>query len=360
MAVLLKNCVRAIEQGNGKVLDDWRVRYDQPESERFEDYMSLQEKIKSQCVDTENVVDFYFDDDLNFHYIDASGTQKKGELTWWAFTQIAGRCGVPVDYINKCLASRRKDLAVVNLNEWAESVDKEMVIRRYINPTNQLDIVRGCVSDRFQRELSTSTVLDTLNNKIDFSDYKIRASQLDIERCSLRLTRPQELKVGREGFVDVGDKLFGGFIISDSEVGKSSCSLSVFVWRLACRNGLILPINSMIYKKRHYGGMVRSFDTLNEIVSNIDTNFEGVEEMLCKTIENKLSDEDAKLWLLGFERDFDLSKKKVERLQGVVSSYSQMPNRWRIINAVTDFAHGEDLDTRTRMESYASRLLVGA
>lgn len=66
--------------------------------------------------------------------------------------------------------------------------------------------------------------------------------------------------------VDVGDALLAGMVISNSEVGLGALKVEPLVFRLCCKNGLI--VKDMAQKRYHVGKQVEGEDAAYEIYSD--------------------------------------------------------------------------------------------
>lgn len=140
-----------------------------------------------------------------------------------AQTQVALRLGIPMQYLKKCPESVQS----YNLNHWIKEERNENMFIRF----NGND-VRAIFTPRYQ-PVDNKDVL----KKLEMMDYDPETEvQCHLDDEFMGLSIPDERKLfelpGR-------DRMMPGISISNSEVGLSSLSISAFVLRLVCSNGLI-------------------------------------------------------------------------------------------------------------------------
>ena len=135
---------------------------------------------------------------------------------------IASRLGIPIQYLRRC----PPEIQRYNINYWIrEEKNEELFFRFDKNEVRAIFTPRYIPTDNLE-------VLERLRS-LDYSlDRKVQSS-LDDEFMLVSI--PDE----RETFKVNGDKMTPGISVSNSEVGLASLSITSFVLRLVCTNGMI-------------------------------------------------------------------------------------------------------------------------
>ena len=135
---------------------------------------------------------------------------------------IAWRLGIPFTYLAKC----PPEIQALNMNHWLQHEKNDQLFMRFdgaavravftpkYKPINQLDLVMELYAMGYRPETQVQCHLD---------DAFMSLSIMDGERT----------------FDVNGDRFRPGVSISNSEVGLSSLSISAFILRLVCTNGMV-------------------------------------------------------------------------------------------------------------------------
>lgn len=135
---------------------------------------------------------------------------------------IAWRLGIPYNYLAKCPV----ELQAEQMNFWIKGEKREQLFVRFDGgDVRALFTPRYIPVDNFQ-------VLERLDAMGYGPDTKVQCS-LDGEFMLLSIPD------GRRQFKINGDKMTPGISISNSEVGLASLSVSAFLLRLVCTNGMV-------------------------------------------------------------------------------------------------------------------------
>ena len=139
--------------------------------------------------------------------------------------EISARLGIPYNYLKKC----PQDIQSDNLNYWIKHEKNEELFFRF-DGENKSD-VRAIFTTKYVPVDNFEALykLDQLGYK---PETKVQCS-LDPEFMSLSIPD------GNRSFDINGDKYTPGISISNSEVGLASLSISAYILRLICTNGLI-------------------------------------------------------------------------------------------------------------------------
>lgn len=165
--------------------------------------------------------------------------QTQYDITEIAHGQIAGALGIPVKYYNR-MRDESPALLQTNVNHWFTN-----------KPTNRLvrtlgTRARAFLSDRYRR-LDNEDLAGALLPILD------GMPGLKIESCEVTESRFYVKAVTQklEGEISKGDVVYGGVVLSNSEVGQGSLRIEPMIYRLVCLNGLIMPDYGL--RKFHIG-----------------------------------------------------------------------------------------------------------
>ena len=136
---------------------------------------------------------------------------------------IAYRLGIPIHYLRKCTPSIQQ----MNLNYWIKHEKNEKLFFRFDG-----DEVRAIFTPRYI-PTDNLEVLDRLMGLGFKPETKVQMLSLDDEFMLVSI--PDE----KETFKINGDRMTPGISVSNSEVGLAALSISSFVLRLVCTNGMI-------------------------------------------------------------------------------------------------------------------------
>lgn len=171
-----------------------------------------------------------------------------------AHKQIATRLQIPWGYYERMRQSEGR-LLDYNINHWLYNNPEQRMLR--VLDGN----LRAFVSSRYRR-LDNLELLDHTLPVI----AKMKGAQ--IMSCDVTETH-MYLKVVNKSMksqIDVGDIVYAGFVVSNSEVSCGSCKLENLIWRKVCSNGLISPDFS--HKKYHIGKQTEATDSAYELYSD--------------------------------------------------------------------------------------------
>ncbi|WP_432718904.1 DUF932 domain-containing protein [Pectinatus frisingensis] len=171
-----------------------------------------------------------------------------------AHSQIASRLQIPFKYYNR-MRKENPTLLDININNWFKKAPEKRMIRTLDNR------VRAFLSDRYRRldnlELAT-TVLPIIQQ---MKGAQIISCEVTDTNMYLKVIN-KRLKAE----VAVNDVVQAGFCISNSEVGLGSLKVEPLIYRLVCKNGLI--VKDYTQKKYHVGRQIETDDPAYEIYSD--------------------------------------------------------------------------------------------
>lgn len=176
-------------------------------------------------------------------------------ITDYAHGQIASRLDIPKGYYDR-MKSESPELLLDNVNHWLKKSNDRRMVRTLDGSA------RAFLSNRF-RTLDNIDLAEAVLPKIQESGASIESCDITDKKMYLKTIFPKF-----EGNIEVGDPVQFGLSISNSEVGAGSVKIEPLIYRLVCRNGMIVADSSV--KKYH---ITKAWEELGEILRNqtIDT-----------------------------------------------------------------------------------------
>ena len=135
---------------------------------------------------------------------------------------IAWRLGIPYNYLARCPV----ELQAEQMNHWIRHERRKQLFVRFDGQE-----IREVFTPRY-KPVDNFEVIARLDEMGYTPDIKVQCS-LDGEFMLLSIPD------GRRQFKINGDKMTPGISISNSEVGLASLSVSAFILRLVCTNGMV-------------------------------------------------------------------------------------------------------------------------
>lgn len=277
-----------------------------------------------------------------------------------AHNQIAGRTNIPVKYYDRMYASAPALLAT-NVNHWfRENPEKRMLRTLHGNG-------RAFLSNRYQRIDNDAVGEVAFQVLSDLHGVQIVSADVTDRKLYIHFVLPM-----MEGQVKVGDPVQAGGIISNSEVGLGSVSVSGMIWRLICLNGMK---TADAFRRNHVG---RAVDE-GELEWSDDTKAADDKTVLLKVRdmvravvdETRFRAQLTKLQGLAAPKITGNPTQAVEVLsQKIGASESEKGSilrklieggdlsAWGVVNAVTGIAHeAKDYDRAVELESAGGQLV---
>lgn len=175
------------------------------------------------------------------------GSKKNHDITNYCHSQISWKTGIPMKYYNKMM-DEKQDLLTTNINAWLPSKEKRLV--RVLD-----NEIRALLSDRY-RIIDNHDIfylaLSEFKKIMDEQKFNINIQRADITdtHMYIKATSPDLIGEIKDKPTKVGDKINGGIIISNSEVGAGCFKVMPFIEVLKCTNGMI---GDDVLKKVHVG-----------------------------------------------------------------------------------------------------------
>lgn len=188
-----------------------------------------------------------------------AGSDESFVLTDLAHKQIADYTKIPHGYYNR-VKTDSPDLLAENVNHWLHHENKNG--RRMIRTLDGK--ARAFLSDRYRRLDNHLIAEASLPTLLESPDIQIVSTDITDTRLYLKALFPRI-----EGDVKAGDIVQAGVVISNSEVGLGTLTVSPMLFRLICKNGMIADVAGQYgLKKYHLGRKVASLEESYEIFSD--------------------------------------------------------------------------------------------
>lgn len=293
------------------------------------------------------------------------GNVDSGTLTDYSRGQLASHLAIPQKYVDTLRTEGMTELLDRNFNERLAVRSEDRLVRLLDGNA------RAYLSNRYRRLDHADLLERILPVMFERSDLMFRSCEVTDSRLHLKIVTDSVT-----GEVQRGDMVRGGFILQNSEVGAGAVSVSPFVERLVCSNGMVLADSGM--KRFHLGSRFESDGNVSELLTDetkrsIDeTLFLQVRDVLSACLENSTFE----LILSKFREAANSERvadpvKAVERIQRVLD-FTQAEGagilrhlceggdftRWGMGNAVTRFAADVDsYDRATELEAIGAKVI---
>ena len=156
-----------------------------------------------------------------------------------AHRQIGAALGIPAKYYDK-MQKELPDLLAQNVNAWFDAEPQAKMIRTMDGRA------RAFLSDRYRRidnyEIA-QTVLPILG---ELEDAHVESCEVTENRMYIKVVNPR-----LQADVVPGDTVQAGIMITNSEIGLGSVTVSPLLYRLVCTNGMV--VNDAASRKYHIG-----------------------------------------------------------------------------------------------------------
>jgi len=282
-----------------------------------------------------------------------------------AHNQIGQNLGIPAKYYDK-MRNENPELLAQNVNSWFGKDPKRRMIRT-------LDgVARAFLSDRYRRIDNTEIAKAVLPIIADMKDAKVESCEITDERMYIKVVNP---RLTTE--VVPGDIVQSGMLITNSEVGLGSMTIQPLVYRLVCKNGMV--VNDAKTRKYHVGRgnealedftlysnetliaddhalLMKVQDTVRAVVDQ--TRFEKVVGMMRAAKDAKIAaDANIPVMVELAGADFGYTKKEGEGILDYLIRGGDL-SLYGLANATTRFAQDvPSYDRSTALESVGYSIL---
>jgi hypothetical protein len=285
-----------------------------------------------------------------------------------AHEQIGETVAIPRKYYDRMLMEA-PDLLALNVNRWFE---KDKSTKRMVRTLD--GFARAFLSERF-RPLDNVDLMGALLPVIEKKGAQVMSSELTDKRLYVKAILPSmEAKIATSK--EVGDIVSAGICVSNSEVGCGALRIEPFVYRLSCKNGLIVP--DMALRKYHVGkgadadGLGRLLTTeakraddkafwlrvrdITNAAFDVDV-FKATVSKMNVAAGQEIKTDDLPAVVEIVTREEDIPERVSKLIEGNLIKGKDF-TRWGLVNAVTAAANVEsDYEVATHLERTGGKIL---
>lgn len=203
-------------------------------AETKKDYIVPVEKMKAVVKDDKLAIEF------------ENGKIDQYPVNDWSGSQLATFSDIPKSYFDR-ISRENPELMAKNVNHALEQIVSKAKAERRTESRliRTLDgNVRGLMSSRY-RILDSHDMLEAIYPTFIEKGLKIESSAVTDKRLFIKAVSPQ-----LKSEIKQGDVVQYGITISTSDVGAGSVRVEPLIYRLVCKNGLIMP---SAIRKMHIG-----------------------------------------------------------------------------------------------------------
>lgn len=175
-----------------------------------------------------------------------AGFMENFGITDIAHRQIGATLGIPAKYYDK-MRTEYPDLLAQNVNGWFNKEPDRRMIRTLDGSA------RAFLSDKYRRIDNYEVAQTVLPIIHDMPEARVESCDLTDSRMYLKVVNP---RITAE--ITKGDVVQAGILITNSETGQGSVTVSPLIYRLVCTNGMIAADQSL--RKYHVGRINESED----------------------------------------------------------------------------------------------------
>ena len=206
---------------------------------------------------------------------------------------IAWRLGIPFNYLAKC----PPELQALQMNHWIGHEKNDQLFIRFDGQD-----VRAIFTPKY-KPVDNFEICE----RLDFMGYKpdtqVQAI-IDPEFMSLSILD------GKKSFEIYGDKFRPGISISNSEVGLASLSISAFLLRLVCTNGMVSK-TEISASYRHVSTKI--LDEFPQVMEKISYELAAQRDKIGLSMESRV--DDPLKTIESFNRQFQLNQLQREAVE---------------------------------------------
>ena len=236
---------------------------------------------------------------------------------------FAYRLGIPLQYLKRCPPEIQK----YNLDHWiTKEKNEELLFRFDGNDVRVVFTPRYTPVDNFE-------ILERLDSLGYDPDTEVQCS-VDNEFMMLNIPEGKAFTVN-------GDKMRPGLSISNSEVGIAALSISAFLLRLVCTNGMISSTH-VAEKYKHISR--RILDEFPEVLERVSKELANQKNRFLLSLNSKVVYPENTI--KSFNRQFALGKIEQEAVEWAWPQ-EQGETMFHIVNTYTRAAQYENLPSES-------------
>lgn len=238
---------------------------------------------------------------------------------------ISARLGIPYQYLARC----PPEMQAQNLNHWIREEKHEQLFFRFDGAD-----IRAIFTPRYV-PVDNFEVFERLESAMGYSPDTIVQCSLDPEFMTLSIPD------GKRAFDINGDKFTPGISISNSEVGLASLSISAFVLRLICTNGLI-STSGVSASYRHVSTKILS--EFPNVMEKVSLELGNQRHQLKISMDSVVANPESSI--ASFNRQFQLNQVEQEAVEWGWG-FEVGDRMFNIIQAYTKGAQMKDLSAES-------------
>ena len=215
---------------------------------------------------------------------------------------LSDKLDIPRRYYNRIQTLEETQLIDSNVSHWLKNMKGNIFLRTFINKDENKGYARAILSDRYNVIDNFDVLFATLeavkesglNLKIEDNGCDLTESKMYIRFVlpDVEINAPDLLKNYKnpkgEGS-SVGDGIITGFVITNSELGQGSFSISPRAVVLKCSNGMVFKNDA--FGKIHLGGKMGEFSQIDWSEETKRKNYELIQAQV-KDAVKKFTSED--------------------------------------------------------------------
>lgn len=210
--------------------------------------------------------------------------------------------------------------------------------------------IRGIVSNEYSY-FDDYQVIDILENS-PLANLKFKNNLISPERFHTRAVDYNEpFVIGNDT-----SPLFFAYFIDNSMVGQSSFKVQLGIYRLACTNGMILPVRDFVICRQIHRGNKDISKEFNQSIEFLVKKKNDIKELITNMSLEKATIETLKE---EFRKDYISKKlgtnqKETQKIFDLYEGTYDGQTKWGMANAITEFARDlQDINRREFIEKAA-------
>lgn len=186
---------------------------------------------------------------------------------------LSDKLDIPRKYYNRIQGLTDTSLIDTNVSYWLKNMKGNIFLRTFVNKDKNEGFARAILSDRYNVIDNFDVLFATLeavkasglNLKIEDNGCDLTESKMYIRFVApdVEINAPELLKNYKspKGNGGVGDGIITGFVITNSELGQGSFSISPRAVVLKCQNGMVFKNDA--FGKVHLGSKMEQYSQID-------------------------------------------------------------------------------------------------
>ncbi len=280
--------------------------------------------------------------DLSFDSLDRINIRGESwPLRENAQRQLSTRLGIPFTYLKKC----PNHVQALNLNHWLMKERNDDLLFRFDD-----DIIRAVFTPRYVPVWNVQLIEELYS--LGYDEYTRAQIRLDAEYMSISIP-------DSDSTFDInglGDKVMPGLSIANSEVGLAGVSVSAYMLRLVCSNGMIGRTSASL-SRRHISASL--LEGLPGMIAEANRELYTLRDKFRISLDTSVTSADSTFERLN--RQFALSDFEKEAVAwGYEQERGDPCTMFHIVNGYTKGAQHPDLNAHSanRLERVGGNVLA--